>query len=107
MCNNNITGNKKLNTAVRMIIACLLLYMGIMGMSIHVSAADESQTEYAGSTKVVAYVSEEAADAPDAENDKNVKTGDESNISFFLILFMSSLIVMVYGVKKLYFEIHK
>lgn len=79
--------------------------MGIMGMTLPVSAQDESRSEYVGSTKVVAYVSEEAADAPGAENDKNAKTGDESNISFLLILFMGSLIVMVCGVKELYSEI--
>lgn len=86
-------------------MVCLLLCMGIMGMTLPVSAQDESRSEYVGSTKVVAYVSEEAADAPGAENDKNAKTGDESNISFLLILFMGSLIVMVCGVKELYSEI--
>lgn len=86
-------------------MVCLLLCMGIMGMTLPVSAQDESRSEYVGSTKVVAYVSEEAADAPGTENDKNAKTGDESNISFLLILFMGSLIVMVCGVKELYSEI--
>ena len=105
MYSSNVTGNKRRHTSVRRIMVCLLLCMGITGMTLPVSAQDESRSEYVGSTKVVAYVSEEAADAPGAENDKNAKTGDESNISFLLILFMSSIIVIVYGVKKLYSEI--
>lgn len=86
-------------------MACLLLCICITGMTLPVLAQDESQSEYVGSTKVVAYVSKDAADVPASDNDKNAKTGDESNISILLILFMSSLIVIVCGVKKLYSEI--
>ena len=100
MYSSNVTDKKRRYTSIRRIMACLLLCMCINGMTPSVSAQDESQSEYVGSTKVVAYVSEEAADAPASENDKNAKTGDESNTSFLLILFMSSLIVTVYGVKK-------
>ena len=88
-------------------VLALLSCICFLGFSKTALSEEAKDADYAGSTKVKAYVIAASEDIPEKDGEQpkdseetDVKTGDESRIVFGAILFVMSGTVLLCGIRK-------